>query len=155
MNTLYTLKGSIIKRYQDKVGKQIGGKIYVHRKYMRQVISLDLLEWILRYVPYGTKYNTVMWDTKKDIIRFDEALNFNTAREPWAGNFITINVSGKVEKGHTEAIWHHKWMWVRDSYNGFNVKESYEWSELWLSRLKEPANGSMEVWNQQLKEVGL
>lgn len=155
MNTLYTFMGSAIERHKKNIGKHIGGKIYVHKRYMSQVIPVDLMVWILRYVPHGTKYNTVMWDTRKDTIRFDEALNFNTAREPWAGDFITINVSGKVEEGHTEAIWHHKWMWVQDNYKGFDVKESYEWSELWLSRLKKPASGSLKVWQEQLKEVGL
>ena len=152
---LYTLKGSIIKRYMDDVGKLIDDSVYVHRRYMKKVIPNDLLEWILKYLPYGTEYNTVMWDRRLDTIRFDEALNFDTEREPCAGNFVVIDLNGNIEHRKTSAIWHHKWLWVKDGYKEFDVKESYEWSKLWLSKLGESASGSSDIWKRQLKEVGL
>ena len=152
---LHTLNGNKIQRDGHGAGKNIGGRLYVHRMYMKKVIPIDLLEWILKYLPYGTKYNTVMWDWNKDTIRFDEALNFDTAREPSAGKFITINTGGNVTAGHTSTIWHHKWLWVKDGYKGFDVRESHEWSKLWLSKIKEPASGSAMCWREQLKQAGL
>lgn len=152
---LHTLNGSVIARYKDNVGKSIGGKLYVHRRYMRSVVPLDLLEWILNRLPYGTKYNTIMWDTDSDSIRFDEALNFNTAREPWAGKFVTVDTKGNLNFGATQSIWHHKWLWVKDSYNGFNVKKSYEWSKTWLGKMEKPASGVRSIWRRQLEQAGL
>lgn len=152
---LLTLKGSVIRRYKDDVGKDIGGGIYVHRKYAGAVVPADLLKKAVECLPKGFKYNAVVYNTIEYTIRFDEALNFDSAREPWPGNFIKIFPGGGMSKGFSPSIWHHKWMWVRDDYKGFDVQRSYDWSEKWLSKLKNPASGSMNVWIKQLAEVGL
>ena len=44
---------------------------------------------------------------------------------------------------------------VKDGYKGFDVRESHEWSKLWLSKIKEPASGSAMCWREQLKQAGL
>lgn len=39
---LKTLNGSVIKRSKYGVGKEIGGKIYLHRNYAEDVIPSDI-----------------------------------------------------------------------------------------------------------------
>jgi hypothetical protein len=121
---------------------------------MSEIVPEKILQNALKWIPKGLQYNTIAYNRKLQTVRFDEALNFDSAREPWAGGFLKVFPNGPITVGHTEAIWHHKWLWVKDDYKGFNVQESYEWSKLWLSKLTAPS-GSLRVWQQQLAEVGL
>ena len=152
---LYTAAGNAVRRFRGGVGKSIGGRIYVHRDYAKEVVPVDLMKRAVRCLPKGFKYNAVVYDINKCVVRFDEARNFDYAREPWPGNFIKVSSNGEVSKGFSPSIWHHKWMWVKDDYKGFDVAESYRWSEMWLGRLEKQASGSMNVWMRQLMEVGL
>lgn len=155
MSSLHTSHGSPIKRYKNIVGKDIGGAIYVHRLYAEEVIPADLLAMYVSHLPNSFKYNTVVFNRREGTIRFDEALGFDVVREPWAGNYVKVTPLLTLVMGKTESIWHHKWLWVKEDYKGFDVQKSYEWSKKWLDRLHEPASGSMKTWQQQLKEVGL
>ena len=141
------------KRYG--IGKEIGGKIYVHKKYTHRVLSIDTLYDAIQCVPidFLIKSNCVMYDPKRHIVRFDEAPDFDTAREPHVGDFIEVNIySGKTRHGHSNYIWHHKWMWVDDDYDGFDVEESYQWSKKWTSIITHPS-GSKRIWLRQIREV--
>ena len=152
MKPLYTFKGSKIQRYKDNVGKCIGGCVYVHRQYMEEVIPkeiIDNLQWT------NFEFNTVVYNLKDKSMRLDQASRFNVDREPCAEFYVKIFRDGFVSEGTTSSIWHHKWLWVKDDYEGFDVKESYAWSKKWLGKLEEPASGSMRIWKNQLGEVGL
>jgi len=152
---LKTNKGSLIQRSKLGVGKQIGQQIYAHKLYMNQIIPQDILKKALEQMP-SFKFNTIVWNKKEKTIRFDSAENFNTAREPTAGEYIKVNYkTNSIKKGVTNSIWHHKWMWVKDDYKGFDVQESFEWSKKWLGKLNTTAKGSSRCWELQLKEVGL
>ena len=157
---LKTLRGSRIGRTGDKVGKTIGGCIYCHKQYAESVIpegeyedALDLL-----YSEYPNfKFNTLKYDPNKHCISFIECPDFDTAREPVVGDYIVVNlITQQLKKGHSNAIYHHKWLWVDDTYQGFDVDESYEWSKTWLSTLREPADGTNTArWLAQLHKYGL
>ena len=136
------------------VGKEIGGKVYVHRKYAYKVISIDDLYDAIMLLPSDFRHNCVMVDRKRPyIIRFDEAPDFDTAREPHVGDFVEVNIYDKaIRRGHSDMIWHHKWMWVDDDYDGFDVNESYEWSLRWTKYIQHPS-GSRRIWENQLKYI--
>ena len=155
MSELYTLKGSKISRYKDNVGKCIGGRIYAHFQYITEIVPRHILSLAYPCLPGPVQFNTFVYDLKDKSIRFDTAEDFDTAREPCAGTYVKIYVNGMVETGNIASIWHHKWLWVKNGYKGFDIEESYNWSRTWLEKLKEPASGSPRVWKQQLKEVGL
>lgn len=177
MSNLVTLQGTTIKRYKDKVGKFVTDMVFVHKNYAREVIPSDLLdkaEKILKEKKPDFDYKAIRWNTKTGEIRFDEAPNFDTAPEPVAGNTVAISSDGKVTEKYSPNIWHHKWMWVKDDYKGFDIKESWERSRKWLNGLarlnidkthpdysvsnRGIANGSAYgygAWNNQLKYYGL
>ena len=173
---LKTVAGTTIKRYgwtknnPDGVGKQLsysdkknderGSQIYLHKLYAEELIdsfqpglygkAVDLLRD--EYPDF--EWNTVMYlhTNKRDVIRFDESPNFDTAREPYPGTMITVNVAdGTVsmrsgEKANKQ-IWHHKWLWVKNDYqernpNGFDVSDAWNWSKLWLSVIRDTKNKS-------------
>lgn len=162
MKPLYTLKGSKIQRYKNNVGKEIHGCIYVHRNYMEEVIPRDILEkalknlgrWYWYYIQPPPSFNTVVYNLSDNSIRFDSSTNFDIDREPCANKFFKVFTNGNVILGHTKSIWHHKWLWVKDDYSGFNVKESYNWSKTWLGKITSPS-GSASIWKNQLKKARL
>ena len=157
---LKTLKGSRIARSKYGVGKEIGGSLYLHKQYADEIIPQDILEpaeQILSETYPDFDYNCIRWDYKTNKISFQEAPDFDTAREPVVGDYVTVDPNtGKVQTGHSDYIWHHKWLWVRNDYTGFDVEDSWKWSKEWLSVLTEPSDGNgIERWNNQLKKFGL
>jgi hypothetical protein len=154
----------LYKRYKNIVGKYIGGKVYVHKEYAHEVIPRRMMDFALdrinKLIASGFfiddfKYNCVMWDKKRGVVRFDPALDFDRAREPHVGRFISINLDGSIKSGHSDYIWHHKWMWVKDDYNGFGVEESKAWSKLWTSQFLKPAKCTDSSFNKQLQANNL
>lgn len=156
---LKTIKGSLIKRSPKYgVGKEIGGQIYFHKDYVDKVCPelYDLAKDILEEEYPDFRYNCLMYDkSKPDTLRFDEASDFDTAREPMPGTMYSVDTdTGKITKRYSPQIWHHKWLWVMDDYKGFNVEEAYEWSKKWLEKISSPS-GYMDKWKAELKDVGL
>lgn len=134
------------------VGKEIGGKIYIHKNYFYRILDIDTYVKAVNQLPCDFKFNCVMIDRNKSIIRFDEAPDFDVAREPHPGDFIEIKLlTMETRKGHSDFIWHHKWMWVMDDYHGFDVEESYKWSTEWTKRITHPS-GSKKIWEMQISE---
>lgn len=153
-STLRTLKNTPVNRYQS-VGKRVGFQIYVHKNYMEDVIPAFILDqalMILKRTHPKFKYNSVMYNTMTGDVRFDEAPDFDTAREPHVGDMVKVDKHGNVTTGHSDNIWHHKWMWVKDDYQGFDIEKNREWSKHWLSKMPETAKGTDESFQQQLNK---
>lgn len=158
-DTYKTLKGSVVKRSKYGVGKQMGSQVYLHKDYVSDVIPKKVWENALKVLDdadSGFEYNCVMYDTKTGNVRFDEAPDFDEAREPIVGDTITVKPDGTVKRGHSNYIWHHKWLWVKNDYQGFDVNQSKAWSNKWLGTLTETADGNgIERWNAQLDRFKL
>ncbi|QDP54567.1 MAG: hypothetical protein Tp118DCM00d2C30442581_5 [Prokaryotic dsDNA virus sp.] len=152
-----TQNGTLIRRANGIVGKKVGNDLYLHKSYLNQYPEYqDLVKEAKNKIPKNFKYNTLKINTKTGEVRFDQSPDFDTASEPRVGKYITVGKRGKVTEGESNAVWHHKWLWVQDNYKGFNVYESQSWSRTWLSKLQEVAKGgSKNAWQEQLKSVGL
>lgn len=154
---LVTAAGSTIER-ADPVGKRVGGQLYLHRDYLhlaRPELNVATLE---RRCPFP--FRCVMLDADRDLVRLDEALDFDSAREPSPGRMLTLRglstgALGQATERSSSSIWHHKQLWVQDDYPGFDVDAAWRWSERWLAALTETASGSPKVWEQQLMASGL
>lgn len=158
-DTYKTLKGSVVKRSKYGVGKQMGSQVYLHKDYVSDVIPKKVWENALKVLSDADsdfEYNCVMYDTKTGNVRFDEAPDFDESREPIVGDTITVKPDGTVKRGHSNYIWHHKWLWVKNDYQGFDVNQSKAWSNKWLGTLTETADGNgIERWNAQLDRFNL
>lgn len=161
---LKTYKGSPIQRCPKfGVGKEIGGELYVHKDYADEIVPEIILkstERALKEEYPNFKYNCIKYNPTKFRISFQEVPDFNTAREPVVGDYVIVEYhpSGSVvrKKGHSNYVFHHKWLWCRNDYTGFNVADSWNWSKEWLSILKEASDGNgIERWNAQLDKYGL
>ena len=156
---LKTYKGSVIQRSPKYgVGKEIGGKVYVHKDYMDYVVPETVLKSTQRALKSeypDFEYNCIKYDPLKFRISFQQVPDFDTSREPKVGDYILVEYhpsgSEVVKTGHSNYIYHHKWNWVLDDYPGFDVRKSWEWSKRWLSTLQEPSDGNgISRWNSQL-----
>lgn len=149
------------------VGKHIGGEIYVHKNYANR-ISQDMYEKgasILENNPQfkDFQFNLVVFpdkleNSKELYVKFVNCTTFDSDREPLRGEGYKVNLSdGSIKRMNGDnTIYHHKWQWVDDDYDGFNVDDSYNWSKEWLGKLDEPANGnSINGWKTQLQKYGL
>ena len=138
---LTTLAGTKIKRYKNIAGKEVAPQVYVHKNYAAEVIPAETWETakaIIEEQRPDFQYNCVMYDRKAGTVRFDESPDFDTAREPIPGRIITVDPStGTITKDTSNnQIWHHKWLWVKNDYDGFDVAESWNWSKQYLSTLR-------------------
>ena len=141
---LKTYKGSLIKRSKYGVGKLIGGDLYFHKQYAAEVVPPDILESAeaaLADAYPDFQYNCMRLG-KDDSLSFQEAPDFDIAREPIVGDYVTVFPDGRIATGHSNYIWHHKWLWVKNDYTGFDVAEAWEWSKQWLSLLEEKSDGN-------------
>ena len=154
-----TRKGTRIARSKYGVGKFMVYCLYFHKQYADKVIPQDILsraEAVLAEKYPDFQYNCIKYDLNTYTVSFQEAPDFDTAREPMVGNYVSVFPDGKTRKGHSDYIWHHKWLWVQDDYRGFDVEASFQWSQKWLSILTETADGNgIERWRSQLKRFSL
>lgn len=144
-----------------RIGKDIGGRLYVHINYAAQAgVPRRLLTMSRRVLPHDFVPQTVAWQKGTDEIRFDEAPDFDTASEPHPGRQVTVRNGRIVRDRYESKIWHHKWQWVGDDYTGFDIDTAKKWSDIWAARFGETGLnrhniGDKEIWKQKLKTAGL
>lgn len=151
---LKTEKGSPIKRYRHSeggVGKQMGKNVWLHRNYDHWLPQQEELAQAKRQLPKGWNYNVVKYDPDAGFTFFNSP-DFDTADEPVAGPFIKVGFDGSMKRGQVDQIWHHKWLWVDDDYEGFDVDEAAERSRSWLalSDVDFARIGRKEFWQSEV-----
>ena len=149
--TAKTQRGTVIKRSKLGVGKDIGGAIYLHRDYEGHIPDQEGLlraKQVLDRNHPGFKYNALK--VAKDKFTFFNSPDFDTAHEPVAGNYITVS-GDKSKAGNTSQIWHHKWLWVKEGYRGFDVDASHRRSLAWLKipNIDFARIGNKEFWESK------
>jgi len=156
LDVIKTARGTPIKRYKNVVGKQVGKQLYVHKDYAELVVPLKKLYAAGKVFDEAFPFNAVMYDAEKNVLRFDEAPDFDTAREPRVGRYFAVQLdTGTSKEGASDSIWHHKWLWVQDDYLGFDVEEAKAWSRRWAGALPEVAKGTKRSFQDQLDRYGI
>ncbi|MCK5605530.1 hypothetical protein KAR91_26795 [Candidatus Pacearchaeota archaeon] len=135
---LRTRAGSVIARSNNYgVGKFIGGKIYVHRQYEDVIPDINLIKDYIKFSPrdlLSHPYNVVIYSRMGKRYSFVEAPNFDTAHEPTVGRITTFTLNGNSSYSRSlSSIYHHKWLFVKDDYTGFDVQESFDRSKEWTA----------------------
>ncbi len=119
------------KKYS--VGKDIGGAVYVHRKY--EALLPDLVKIASKHLPTEFDYKVVKFVEKESCVSFILCPEFDWADEPVVGDIVRIDVNGSKRFFRQQAdpfIYHHKWLFVMDDYEGFDVEKSKSRSISWL-----------------------
>jgi hypothetical protein len=116
------------------VGKEIGGAVYVHRRY--ESVFEPLISAAKQYVPDGFDYDVVKFRRANGVFTFIQSGDFDSASEPTVGDTLTVDTDGNTRLRKRLAdpfIYHHKWLFVDDDYDGFDVEQSKRWSIAWMS----------------------
>lgn len=118
------------RRYKNNVGKSIGGCVYVHKAYAEEVApNLALYKDLLSHAPL---FDIVKFKLRSKDISFISCPNFDTEDEPQ----VISSCSHKSKPWKAPAsgvIYHHKWLFVKDDYEGFDVEASKERSRRWMA----------------------
>jgi hypothetical protein len=117
------------------VGKEIGGAVYVHRHYLH-CLDADVLAPALSLLPPEFQYTVVKYRFSGEAISFITSYDFDTSHEPEVGDLWVVYQNGLmkfISQSKDPFVYHHKWLFVKDDYGGFDVTESRERSRRWLS----------------------
>ena len=122
------------KRKHRRIGKRVGNNLYIHLSAMDTLSNQEfsLVYQKLSLIPADALYCILKINTKENKVSFINSLDWNTASEPEVGDCYSVNEKNEVKfiksKGQ---IYHHKWQFVQEDYDGFDVAESKKWSDIW------------------------
>ena len=116
-------------------GKRVGDKVYVHRDYATLHMSERHLKWAEAIAEDTIEgYTCVRINKMTGEVAFQFSPDFDLVDEPTVGKTVTVRPDRTMKitsQAQDPFIWHHKWMWVADDYQGFDVQASKERSKLW------------------------
>lgn len=155
---------------EGKIGKEIGGSVYVHSDYASNhpripKHELESAKSKLKASYPDHKYNIVRYGysgADKGSFSFIHSPDFDSSPEPISGNAVRINTNGihKFTKQKADPqIYHHKHEWVGSDYKGFDVEKSKERSKHYnpiIDKLKETnpkirsRMGTQSVWQREV-----
>lgn len=152
---LHTLKGSAIQRFKKfAVGKYMHPFLYFHCQYASIVPSAifkDALDALQFKFP-SFRFNLLRWNVTTNDLTFINCTEFDSEPTPTVGDFVTVYHDGKTSTKitHSNLLYHHKWLWVKDEYAGFDVEASFAYSRSWLSNPKIDSKkiGHKSYWSQ-------
>lgn len=135
------------------VGKRIGGAVYVHRKY--ESALGEPVENAKARLPPGFVYTVIKRNEMNGNFSFIHCPDFDTADEPSAGDYAVVKSDGSVMLNAGLAdryIYHHKWLFVAEDYEGFDVAASVERSAAWMSLpdVDKSLIGRASYWNKHV-----
>ena len=131
------------------VGKSIGGCIYIHRQY--ESVFGEILLRAKNHISENLEYTVVKFNRLTGAVSFINSPDFDTAHEPTVGQVLTVRSDGTVAKRkqlNDPYIYHHKWLFVRDDYEGFDVEQSKDRSRrlLAMSDVDRKRIGKQSYW---------
>ena len=119
------------------MAKKIGGAVYLHRSALESDSEAHkmVLEAV-KLIPNGFAYEVLKINQKANEVSFIASEDWNTSHEPIVGDSYKVNLdTGKVSyrkaRKNNPQIYHHKWMFVNEDYEGFSVEESKQRSKQW------------------------
>lgn len=135
------------------VGKRIGGAVYVHRQY-GDVLG-EAVATAKATLPSGFDYTVIKHNESNGNVSFIHCPDFDTADEPSTGNYAVVGADGTIKLHSALAdpyIYHHKWLFVAEDYQGFDVDQSQERSAAWMSldNVDKSLIGRASYWNNEV-----
>lgn len=124
-------------RPAGKVGKRIGDNLYIHKSAIERLpaSSQFLIKQTKSQLPDDFNYEILKINTKEETVSFIDSPDWNESPEPFVGDSIKVSLEHGTTftkgRSNNKQIYHHKWMFVEDSYTGFDVEEAKARSEEW------------------------
>lgn len=151
----------MLNRYNGNVGKYIGGYVYFHRQYLSEIPQGDIIQWVMANTADITdEYNIIKLSLRGLSCSFICSPDFDTSHEPKVTKVIMIEANSIeppriIEYKNNFPVYHHKWLFVKDDYSGFNVEESKLRSD-WVNNLPilKSNIGFSKQWKKILEKFG-
>jgi len=115
------------------VGKEIGGAVYVHCAYEDRLG--DAVKDAKANLPADVEYDVVKYSYRTGAVSFVQCREFDAAPEPTVGDIVIVDALGNVRRRsqpRDPEVYHHKWLFVADDYEGFDVQQSISRSAVWI-----------------------
>ena len=124
----YFLRHKDLVRMLDKefrFGKKMGSVTYFHKNYIH-IMPIPLMKKCLKLLPKDFEYTIIKWDKKTDDVSFINTYDFDNVEEPvLRDSYRIVGDTIKYRKEtNRKQIYHHKWMFVKHTYKGFNYIDS-------------------------------
>lgn len=145
--------------------KKVGTAMYVHKSALNQLIEKISFEDFQRILSYSDllkkenfDYTIIKYD--KGNISFIESNDWDKENEPSVGNSWCFHMDNtrKFVKSSGK-IYHCKYLFVNEDYDGFDIEKAKERAKLWnsISNIKEHKSriGNRAYWNELLKSNGI
>jgi hypothetical protein len=136
------------------IGKEIGGAVYVHRNY--ESVLGAVVTSARDQVLSDFCYTVVKYSYRTGTVTFIASPDFDTSPEPIAGEHWVVPFVGPARFRPRLAdpyIYHHKWLMVSESYQGFDVGASKERSLQWLTlpNVDKARIGRLSYWHKHVQ----
>lgn len=127
--------------------------MYLHRRY--ESLLGPSVDRAKKCLPTGFQYTVVKLHRAKQTVSFIRVVGFDTEPEPAIGELIVVRSDGScrhMAPPDDPYIYHHKWLFVADDYNGFDVEESKARSRTWiaLSDVDRTRIGRKSYWDTEV-----
>lgn len=144
------------------VGKFIGGNIYIHKDYA-DILPQNRLNEALKTLKenvFNFDYAIIRYNKEKNSFAFIKSPDFDSSDEPIVGDSILISSDNSLKftpQKKDPQIYHHKWLFVKDDYKGFEIKTSLKRTILWkekmgVNKTLSSKIGTQSIWKIWLKE---
>lgn len=158
--------------------KKVGTCLYVHKSNRYELFAdkhiseedYEHIKIIVNGMDGFFDYEVIKYDYSKRKLSLIKSKDWNTSNEPVVGNSMIYDISignglsdtpSKYVKGriNNPQIYHNKWMFVSDNYDGFDIDEAKrrtkEWNMIPDIDKKKKFIGNKNYWEQLLKENNL
>lgn len=141
------------------MAKKIGSAVYIHKSTLNaHSESVEMVSKALKLIPNTFPYEVLKINQKANEITFVASEDWNTSHEPIVGDSYKVNLNtGKVTfrkaRVNNPQIYHHKWMFVNEDYDGFDIEESKQRSEKWQSldiEIDKKKIGNLNYWKEKV-----
>jgi len=142
-----------LERMVDKdfgFGKRMGSDVYIHKNY--ETYLPYVLVDAKKLLPRNFNYTIVKWNKKTNAISFIKSVDFDSSNEPTVDDSFRV-LNGEIKyrnKPKRDQIYHHKWMFVKPSYKGFDYESSKLRSLKWYKNYDYNSSmiGYKDYWNK-------
>ena len=128
--------------------------MYVHRS-AEDVLPTAALALGKELLPHDHNYHVVKYNLRTRNLSFVACPTFDTEPEPAVGDSFLVKPDGTVKRRNAAVdpeLYHHKWLFVRDDYQGFDVQASKERSRQWmeLDQVDRARIGRLSYWKERV-----
>ena len=140
------------------VGKKMGPDVYIHKSSLK-VLPADVKQRVKdAKLPANFDWQIIKYNEKTGQISLIESPDWDIVAEPTTGDSFIIKLDGETklhkapEDPAKRMIYHHKWLFVAETYKGFDVAESRMRSRIWkaLPNVDVRRIGKREYWEAEV-----